>query len=106
MLVVLAYLINLFAPILNIIGTLGLCFCVVNDAFHVLAIAGVMAVVGFVFGIFAYRLDVPPRWFWSKSKNELFEFSIMAILGYALNFAMWPCAVYLIKYVLDRVTMS
>ena len=106
MLIIFAYIINLLAPIMNVIGTLGLCLCVVNDAFLVLAIAGIMAVVGLVFGIFAYRLDVPPRWFWSKSKNELFSFSIMAVLGYALNFAMWPCAVYLIKYVLDRVTMS
>ena len=106
MLIIFAYIINLLAPIMNVIGTLGLCLCVVNDAILVLAIAGIMAVVGLVFGIFAYRLDVPPRWFWSKSKNELFSFSITAVLGYALNFAMWPCAVYLIKYVLDRVTMS
>ena len=100
MITVLAYIINMFAPIVNAIGAIGLCVCVVYEALHVLAIAGAMAVVGFVFGIFAYRLDVPPRWFWSKSKNELFEFSISAVLGYAWSFAMWPCAVYLVRHVL------
>ena len=33
---------------------------------------------------------------WSKSTNELFDFAVTAVLGYAWNFAMWPCAIYFI----------
>ena len=101
--VVLAYIINLLAPVVNILGLLGLCGCVVYEDLYILLIAGIMAVVGLVFGIFAYRLDIAPRWFWSKSRNELFSFSVTAVLGYAGSLAMWPCAIYLIRVLVDAV---
>lgn len=62
-----------------------------------------MALVGLVFGIFAYKLDIPPRWTWSKSKNDLFRFSVTAVLGYAGSLAMWPGAIYLISVIADGV---
>ena len=43
-------------------------------------------------------------WVWSKSVNELFEFAITAVLGYAWNFAMWPLAIYLISSFIDKVS--
>lgn len=101
--VVLAYIINLLAPVVNFLGMLGLCACVIYEDFYILGTAGIMAVVGLVFGIFAYRLDIPPRWTWSKSKNDLFRFSVTAVLGYAGSLAMWPGAIYLIKVLAEKV---
>lgn len=106
MVTVLAFIINILAPIVNFVGLLGLCACVVYDDFYILTVAGIMAVVGLVFGFFAYGLDIPPRWFWSKSTNELFEFSVTAVLGYAVSFAMWPCAVYMVSFMADKVSAA
>ena len=101
--VVLAYIINLLAPVVNFLGMLGLCACVIYEELPVLLFSGIMAVVGLVFGIFAYKQDIPPRWFWSKSKNDLFRFSVTAVLGYAGSLAMWPGAIYLIKVLAEKV---
>ena len=101
--VVLAYIINMLAPVVNFFGMLGLCACVIYEDLYVLLFAGVMALVGLVFGIFAYKLDIPPRWTWSKSKNDLFRFSVTAVLGYAGSLAMWPGAIYLIKVLAEKV---
>ena len=60
-----------------------------------------MAIVGLVFGVAAYRNDIPPRWSWSKSRNSLFEFSVAAVFGYAVNVAMWSPAVYMIKFFIN-----
>lgn len=103
MLVVLAYIINLLAPIVNTMGLIGLCGCIIYEELYILVIAGALAVVGLIFGIFAHRNDIPPRWSWSKSRNELFRFSVTAVLGYAMNFAMWPCAIYLVNLVIDAM---
>ena len=62
-----------------------------------------MAIVGLIFGIAAYRNDIPPRWFWSKSKNDLFCFSVVAVLGYAWSFASWVLAIYLINEIVSRI---
>lgn len=103
MIVVIAYIINLFAPIVNILGMIGLCGCLVYESYSTLIIAGIMAIVGFIFGIAAYRNDIPPRWFWSKSKNDLFSFSVTAVLGYAWSFASWVLAIYLINEIVSRI---
>ena len=102
--VVLAFIINLLAPVVNMLGVLGLCACVIYEDFYILVFAGTMALVGLVFGIFAHRMDIAPRWFWSKSRNELFRFSVTAVLGYIGNLAMWPCAIYLLKVVVNAVS--
>ena len=98
--VVLAFIINLLAPVVNF---LGMCACIIYEELPVLLFSGIMSVVGLVFGIFAYKLDIPPRWTWSKSKNDLFRFSVTAVLGYAGSLAMWPCAIYMVKVLVDAV---
>lgn len=102
--IVLAYIINFLAPLVNFVGLLGLFACIIYEELSVLLFAGVMAVVGLVFGIFAYKLDIPPRWFWSKSANDLFSFSVTTVLGYAGSLAMWPCAIYMVKVLVDAVS--
>ena len=105
MIVVIAYIINLFAPIVNVLGMIGLCGCLVYESYSTLIIAGIMAIVGFIFGIAAYRNDIPPRWFWSKSKNDLFSFSVTAVLGYAWSFASWAFAIYLLKVIVINIRL-
>lgn len=102
MIIVIAFILNLLAPIINILGVIGLYCCYTDGATTTLILSAVMAVVGFIFGIFAYGNDIPPRWFWSRSANELFSFSVTAVLGYAFNFASWPTAIYLIKSISDK----
>ena len=103
MIIVLSFLINLFAPIVNTLGAIGLCGCVAYGDFHILGIGGALAIVGIIFGIIAYRNDIPPRWFWSKSKNEIFSFSVSAVLGYAWSFAAWAFTIYLVNVVIDKM---
>ena len=104
MILVLSFILNLLAPIVNLLGILGLCGCIVYDEPQFLIISGALAVVGFIFGIFAYPLGIPPRWFWSHSANAIFEFAVTAVLGYAWNFAMWPCAIYMIMLLVEKVS--
>lgn len=104
MIQVLLYIINLFAPLVNMLGLIGLCGCVAFGDFNILVIAGIMAIVGLVLGIFAYGYDIPPRWFWSESRNEIFSFVIMTVIGYAGSLAMWPCAIYFIKLLVNAAS--
>lgn len=103
MVLVVAYIINFFAPIVNTLGAIGMCGCIVYDDFHILGIGGALAIVGTVFGIIAYRNDIPPRWFWAKSTNQIFSFSVSAVLGYAWSFAAWAFAIYLVNVVIDKM---
>ena len=103
MILVIAFIVNLLAPIVNIMGLFGLWGCVEYEDLSIIGIAAALFILGLIFGIAAHRLDIPSRWFWSKSKNELFKFSITATLGYAWNFAMWPCAIYIIKVIIDKM---
>ena len=103
MIFVLSFIINLLAPIVNSIGLCGLIFSIIEDDNHILTLSAILCAVGLIYGIFAYSFDVPPRWFWSESKNEIFEFAVTAVLGYAWNFAMWPCAIYMVSVVVDGI---
>ena len=105
MIVVISFIINLFAPIVNPLGLLGLLYVFTQGDVEVLIGSAALAVVGFVYGIIAYHNDVPPRWFWSKSVNQLFSFAVTAVLGYAINFAMWPCAIYFVKAILEKANI-
>lgn len=103
MLQVIAFIINLFAPIVQPLGALGVCGCVIYEDYQSLQQAGILAAVGLIFGMLAYRLDIPPRWFWAKSRNEIFRFKIFAVLGYMWSFAAWPPAIYFVRLILEPV---
>lgn len=103
MIVVLAFLINLLAPILNTLGLLGVCGMGAYGDWGWLGICGIMFIVGCIFGGTAISYDIPSRWFWSKSANEIFNFKVFGVLGYGWSFAMWPAAVYFIKCFVDAV---
>lgn len=120
---VISYILNKLSPIVNSLGVMGLilsilvcadcgkftvegdyeeiCSCAVQGihiGLYVIMI--ICSVIGLVYGIFAYKNDVPPRWTWSKSSNALFEFSIATVFGYVVNFAMWPPCVFIVKYII------
>ena len=103
LIIIISYIINLLAPIVNTLGIFGLILSIGNDDIDVLIISGVLAIVGLIFGIFAYGNSIPPRWFWSRSKDFIFEFSVTAVLGYAWNFATWPLAIYIIRLVVEEL---
>lgn len=101
-----AFILNLFAPIVNWLGMFGFFYIVcVAESIKMLAIMGVFALIGLVFGLYAYKLDIPPRWGWSKSPNQLFSFAISTILGYAMSFAAWPSAIYFLKGLIKDIEL-
>ncbi len=106
MIIVISYILNLLAPIVNTLGVIGFCTCFPYDDFHILWISGVAAIVGFIFGIFAYKNGIPPRWFWSRSADAIFSFSVSAVFGYMINFAMWPTAIYLVQVLVEKCSAA
>lgn len=100
MLIVIAFIINLFAPIVDIIGAIGLLGAFIFGDFYIFIYGAILAILGLVFGIAAFRNDIPPRWSWSKSKNQLFTFAVTAVLKYMWSFAAWPFAIYIISVVI------
>ncbi|MBQ1939327.1 MAG: hypothetical protein II362_03825 [Alistipes sp.] len=103
MIVVISFILNLLAPIVNTVGLFGLIMAFLNDDYDVMLIGGGLAVVGFIFGIFAYGNAIPPRWFWSRSTDALFSFAVTTVLGYAWIFAAWPFAIYMVQDIIDRM---
>ena len=98
-----AYILNLFAPVVNPLGLMGFFYIMSEANFLMFGVLGVFALLGLVFGLRAYKLDIAPRWFWSKSKNDLFRFSVSAVLGYAVSIAMWPSAIYFVTSFLGNI---
>ena len=49
-----------------------------------------LALAGFVLGFTNWALDVPPRFFWTKSRVELFDNRVGNALGYAVIFFFLP----------------
>lgn len=101
---VICFIINLLAPITNFLGVIGFCIAFSRDEWGAIYCAIPFAIAGLVFGIFAYTRDIPPRWFWSRSANELFSFSVTAVLGYAINFAAYPLAWYIASDFISQIS--
>ena len=66
------------------------------DGLWLLIISIIIFILGIWYGVEAHKNDIPVRWLWSKSKNDMFEFSLKTILGYALNIAAYPYAAFFI----------
>ena len=52
--------------------------------------AGVLALAGFILGFTNWAIDVPPRFFWTKSRVELFDNRVGNAFGYAVIFFLLP----------------
>lgn len=101
---VICYLINLLAPITNMLGLFGCLLACSRGEWGVLYIAIPFAVAGLIFGIFAYSRDIPPRMFWTESVNEIFSFTVTTVIGYALTFAAYPLAWYIATDFIEAVS--
>ena len=104
MIVVISFILNHLSPIVNFLGIMGVgCAWLMDENMGVLIMTAIAAGIGLVFGILAYKNDIPPRWFWSKSRNSMFEFSVAAVFGYMVNIAMYPPAVYFIMRTIEEM---
>lgn len=98
------FVINLLAPFTNALGLFGLLLACSRSEWSVLYTAIPFAIAGLVFGIFAYRRDIPPRWFWSRSANEILENSVTIVIGYMVNFATYPLAWYIANDIIKTIS--
>ena len=92
--IALLWLLQKIAPITNLVGLLMLVSELVHGDIgigtHVYVIAGVIALAGFVLGFTNWALDVPPKFFWTKSRVQLFDNRVGNALGYAVIFFPLP----------------
>lgn len=130
MLVVISYIIRLLSPVVNPMGVIGfICYIMYVVDYVTLCldpatketqwpvevvgkvtyangwlyfiVCTIVFIGGIVFGIKAYRNDIPARWLWSKSKNDLFSFSLSTVLWYAFSFVAYPYTVFLIHFFIE-----
>ncbi len=52
------------------------------------------AILGFIIGFTGWGETVPPRWFWIKSRVDLFDNRFFTALGYAFQFFFLPAAIF------------
>lgn len=102
MILIISYILNLLAPIINAMGLVGAIIVVQNGDYFIFIWTSLCTILGLVFGWMAHNKDIPPRWFWAKSANQIFEFRIMAVLGYAVSVATYPTAIYLIQTIINN----
>ena len=89
------------SPILTIFGALVL-FGGGFEGYEFI-VGGVLAVLGLIVGWSAWGQEVPPRWFWVKSKLELFDNRIGSAFGYAVQFFMIPFGITFIVEIINRL---
>jgi hypothetical protein len=70
---------------------------------HVYVVAGGLALAGFVLGFTNWALDVPPKFFWTKSRVQLFDNHVGNALGYAIIFFLLPFFVAGVACVVGRL---
>ena len=82
------------AHITNLVGLLVLlseiAYGDIGIGTHVYALAGGFALAGFILGFTNWALDVPPKFFWTKSRVQLFDKRVGNALGYAVIFFLLP----------------
>lgn len=88
---VLLWIFQKISPILTILGALVL-FGGGFEGYEFI-VGAVLAVLGLIVGWSAWGQEVPPRWFWVKSKLELFDNRIWNAINYALQFFLIPFAI-------------
>jgi hypothetical protein len=89
------------SPILTVIGALVL----FGDGYkgYEFIVGAVLAVFGLIVGWSTWGQEVPPRWFWVKSKLELFDNRVGNAFSYALQFFLIPFAITGIIAIVDRL---
>lgn len=88
------WIVDKILPITSVVGLLSLLLFNFEIPFIVFIVAIVCFVFGIFFGVAAWKYDVPPRWFWVKSKMDLFDNKIGYTIGYGTRFFWLPFAFY------------
>jgi hypothetical protein len=123
----LSYFIRLFAPVINPMGVIGFIFYLLymmdywlynepflkhnpqfpveilgkisfDIGFLIFGISILAFILGILFGVKAYRNDIPFNGLWTKSNNELLSVSISTTLKYAFSFFAYPYAIFLVHF--------
>lgn len=94
--IVLVYIINILSPIITIFGCLILLFGFRIIETWMWVVCGISAVVGLIFGFAIWHYNVPPRWFWAKSKMELLDNRVIVALRYAFIFFLIPLCIQMV----------
>ena len=100
-------LLRTIGPITGFLGIMGFFSIALYNDFHapLTWIASVIClVIGLVLGASQWAVDVPPRWFWSKSKSDLLETRIGTTIGYGLICFNLPLAIYFVLFLVDYVS--
>lgn len=97
---VISFILNLTGRIVVPVGLIAFFANIGMGNFEILIPMGVLAVIGIIYGVFAYKYDIPPRWLWSKSANSIFEFSVGTVIGYGILFALWVPFLIVLTYVI------
>ena len=97
----LLWVFQMISPVLTILGALVL----FGDGFegYEFYVGAGLAVLGLIVGWSTWGQDVPPRWFWVKSKLELFDNRIWNAFSYAFQFFMIPFGITGIIAIIDRL---
>ena len=66
-------------------------------------VGAILAVLGLIVGWSTWGQEVPPRWFWVKSKLELFDNRAWNAFSYALQFFLIPFGIMGIVTIVDML---
>lgn len=104
--IVILWLLEKFSTLINWLGVLGWIY-VFTEGDPIYAYYAIpLLIVGFIFGIFTYDYDMPPRWLWVKTPLEIFNFRIANGVNNALLFANGLAAFLIIQYMLDNFSFT
>lgn len=85
------YLLNLFGPIIVILGLFGSAFLMQGELDEWLwTVSGICGFIGIFFCIASWSYGIPPRWFWSKSQVDLFSSKVGCVIGNMIQFFLFP----------------
>ena len=94
--VVIAWLINLVAPVIFILGFLVLTLGNELIDTWLWIVCCISAVIGMIWGVVSWNVGVPPRWFWAKSSLFLFNNLVWSAIGTGFLFFLLPLAIWLL----------
>ena len=100
--IVILWIIQKLAPIITFTGILALLIELSSGEMdiepYMYILGGVGALLGFIIGFTNWAKDVPPRFFWTKSRVELFDNRVGNAFGYAIIFFNIPfCVIFIIR---------
>ena len=98
-LMLLLWLYRFVTPVVFLFG--GIVLCSGEYGENDLWIGGILAVIGFFFGLFTWGLGVVPKLLWIKSPFELFQSRVWTAIDSALVFFLIPSFITGVEMLID-----